>query len=114
MKGEVVYLYAFDVADEIQTARVQEVLASKPFSFEIHSDRTFPRDVPLYKPLAIEPPLLFAFPGGQPLRLLIRLYEIGVVSIVMRVPFTVDTLARLLPYHKPTLDNGQTLDQVAL
>jgi hypothetical protein len=35
MKGEVVYLYAFDVANEIVTEKVKEILASKPFLLEI-------------------------------------------------------------------------------
>ena len=35
MKGEVIYLYAFDVANEINTSRVREVLSEKPFPFEI-------------------------------------------------------------------------------
>jgi hypothetical protein len=56
MKGEVIYLYAFDVANEINTSRVQEVLSEKPFPFEIQMDRTLPKDMPLYKPLAIQPP----------------------------------------------------------
>ena len=47
MKGEVVYLYAFDVANEIITPRVQEILSEKPFPFEIRMDRTLPKDVPL-------------------------------------------------------------------
>ena len=58
MKGEVVYLYAFDVANEIITPRVREILSEKPFPFEIRMDRTLPKDMPLYKPLAIEPPPL--------------------------------------------------------
>ena len=40
MKGEVVYLYAFDVANEIAKQRVQEILSEKPFPFEIRRDRT--------------------------------------------------------------------------
>ena len=55
MTGEVVYLYAFDVANEIVTPRVQEILSEKPFPFEIRQDRTLPKDVPLYRPLAIVP-----------------------------------------------------------
>jgi len=58
MKGEVVYLYAFDVANEIVTSRVREILSEKPFPFEIRMDRTLPKDMPLYKPLAIEPSAL--------------------------------------------------------
>jgi hypothetical protein len=113
MKGEVVYLYAFDVADEIVTARVQALLAKKPVPFEVRSDRTLPRDVPLYKPLAIEPAPLVGARPGQLVRLLIRLYEIGVVTIAMRVAFEVGTLADLVPFHRPVLASEETLDQAA-
>ena len=68
MKGEVVFLYAFDVANEIITSRVQEILSAKPFPFEIRMDRTLPKDMPLYKPLAIEPPPLAASLHGAPVQ----------------------------------------------
>jgi hypothetical protein len=113
MKGEVVYLYAFDVANEIALEKIQEILASKPFPFEIRRDHTFPKDVPLYKPVAVEPPPLPTFLGGRPVRLLLRVYEVGVVSVGMRVHFEVASLGELLPFHKAVLENQQTLDQIA-
>lgn len=113
MQGEVVYLYAFDVANEIATEKIHDILASKPFPFEIRTDHTVPKDVPLYRPLAIEPPAMAARLGGRKVRLLVRVYDVGVVSIAMHVPFGVESLAELLPYHKSVLDNGLTLDQAA-
>ena len=68
MKGEIVYLYAFDVANEIITSRVREILSEKPFPFEIRMDRTLPKDIPLYKPLAIEPSALPAQLNGALVR----------------------------------------------
>jgi hypothetical protein len=112
MKGEVVYLYAFDVADEIETAKIQKILADKPTPFELPTDRTVPRDVRLYKPLAIEPPSQTTL-AGRPVRLLIRVYEVGVVSIAMRVPFEAERFCNLLPFHKPVLDDRRTFDVVA-
>jgi hypothetical protein len=111
--GEVVYLYAFDVANEISTPRVQEILSEKPFPFEIRMDRTLPKDMPLYKPLAIEPHPLTARLWGQPVRLLIRVYDVGVVTVMMRAAFEARTLTDLLPYHNPKLEDGNTLDAVA-
>ena len=61
MRGEVAFLYAFDAANEIITSRVHEILSTRPFPFEIRMDRTLPKDMPLYKPLAIEPPPLEAY-----------------------------------------------------
>jgi hypothetical protein len=113
MKGEIVYLYAFDVANEILTPRVPEILSEKPFPFEIRMDRTLPKDMPLYKPLAIEPQPLASKLHGAPVRLLIRIYDVGVVTVMMRVAIEVNALNELMPFHNPKLENGLTLDTVA-
>jgi len=114
MKGEVVYLYAFDVANEIITPRVQEILSEKPFPFEIRQDRTLPKDMPLYRPLAIEPPALKPLLYDSPVGLLIRIYDVGVVTVMMRVAFRTEDLGGLMRFHNPTLDNGVALDKVAV
>jgi hypothetical protein len=114
MKGEVVYLYAFDVANEITTSRVQEILSEKPFPFEIQMDRTLPKDMPLYKPLAIEPHSFQGTVRGAPMRVLIRIYDVGVVTVMARVPFEAGSLAELMPYHSAKLDSGEPLDSFAL
>ena len=114
MKGEVIYLYAFDVANEIITPRVQEILSEKPFPFEIRKDRTLPKDMPLYKPLAIEPHPLKAKLYGSPVRLLIRIYDVGVVTVMMRVVFDTGALSDLMCFHNPILEDGLTLDKVAM
>jgi hypothetical protein len=113
MKGEVIYLYAFDVANEIITPRVREILSEKPFPFEIRKDRTLPKDMPLYKPLAIEPPPLKAHLYGIPVRLLIRIYDVGVVTVMMRVAVEARALGDLMRFHNPKLEDGLTLDKVA-
>jgi hypothetical protein len=114
VKGEVVYLYAFDVANEIVTARVREVLSQKPVPYQLPLQRTFPRDVPVYKPLAVEPPPLSATLNGKTVRPLLRIYDVGVVSVAMRSPFEVEGLLDLMPAHQATLDSGLALDKVAL
>jgi hypothetical protein len=113
MKGEVVYLYAFDVANEIVTDKVEEILSEKPFPFSIQVDRTFPKDIPLYRPLAIEPSPRGACLGGRQIGLLIRVYDVGVVTVTVRRPFEVDELKALQAFHNPVLDDGQLLDKVA-
>jgi hypothetical protein len=113
MKGEVVYLYAFDVANEIAVDKISDIAAGKPFPFQFQTHRAFPKDMPLYKPLAIKPPALGTTVGGRPVDLLIRVYEVGVVSITMQVSFEVDSLAELRPFHHPLLENGVTLDSAA-
>lgn len=113
MKGQVVFLYAFDVANEIATDRISDALASKPFPFEIRTHRSFPKDVPLYKPFTIEPPPPGTTLDGKPLSVLVRVYEVGVVSIALRTPFETQNLAELKRFHEPVLADGSTLDTAA-
>ena len=113
MRGEVIYLYAFDVANEIATSRVREVLSCQSFPHEIKTDHTYPKDVPLYKPLTFQPPDVSDKMLGQSVRLVIRIFEVGVVNVAMHVPFAADTLAELQAYHKTELESGQTRDELA-
>jgi hypothetical protein len=113
MTGEVVYLYAFDVANEIVTAKIQEILSQTPFPFTIRDERTIPRDYPVYKPLTVEPPPAKTCLGGRTVRILIRVYEVGVVSIAARVPFAVEKLSDLAAFHNPMLDDGRPLGRLA-
>jgi hypothetical protein len=110
MKGEVVYLYAFDVAQELVTSGIEQVLSEKPARFDVRLDHTYPKDIPLYKPLAIQPPSLTEDLFGEKVNLQVRLYDMGVT---IRAPFERDNLESLLPFHDPILENGTSLDEVA-
>jgi hypothetical protein len=113
MKGEVVYLFAFDVANEIATKRIGEIQAAQPAPFELRATHTTPRDPPLYKPLTIEPAPLATKLGAQTVRRLVRIYDLGVLSIVMRIGFEVDSLADLAQFHAPRLESGASLSASA-
>ncbi len=113
MKGEVVYLYAFDVANGIIIGKVGEVLASKPVPLEINIDHTIPKDTPLYKPLSIELAPLNTLITGHLIRPMIHVYEIGAISIAMRVSVEIENLNELMPFHMPTLENGKSLSEAA-
>lgn len=114
LRGEVVYLYAFDVAYEITTANVQQVLARKPTPLGVQWDRTVPRVARFYRPLAIElETLTLAAPQRLPVRVQVRIYEVGVITVVLRVAVQSDHLLDLLPFHRPQLENGASLDQAA-
>jgi hypothetical protein len=112
MTGEVVYLFAFDVANEIVTAKVGEILSQTPFPFTIREHHTLPKDVPYYKPLTVEAPRSWAV-RGCPARLLVRVYDVGVVNVAVRVAVRIDRLADLLPFHDPKLDDGRILTSAA-
>jgi len=113
MIGEVWYLYAFDVANEITTSQIKTILGQTAVPYEIREHRNIPKEIPLYRPLAIEIPALSADLQSQPVRTLIRVYEVGVVTIGMRVGFSADKLQDLTHFHHPKLDDGRGLDEAA-
>jgi hypothetical protein len=108
--GEVVYLYAFDVASEIRLGRAKELLSGRSAPFTARLDRPTPRSVPITQPLAVEPLTPTTRVNGETARLLIRVYDVGVVSVSVHVPFARGSLPVLNPFHKPTLDDGRPLD----
>jgi hypothetical protein len=112
MKAEIVYLFAFDVANEIATGRVESILSKKPLPFDVNIDRIHPRDVPLYRPLAVEP-VLADTANGIPLRALVRIYEVGAITVALRVAVEVSSLQELVSFHAPRTSDGQTIDAIA-
>src|SRR5262245_38916962 len=110
MQGEVVYLYAFDVANEVVTKGLTELLGQKVTPFQLPPDRTLPRDVPLYQPLGIELPA-WQGSGGSTVKVRVRVYEVGVINIALHVAFNVSDWHALMPFHDPHLATGQEFDQ---
>jgi len=113
LRGEIVYLYAFDVANEIKLERVATLLSGRPAPFTVRADRTAPRSVVYSSPLAIEPAAPAVRLNGESVRLLVRVYEVGVVSVTVRAAFARNSLVELIPFHNPTLDDGSPLDALA-
>ncbi len=113
MRGEVVYLFAFDVANEIATERVGEILAARPTKFELPTSPALPRDLRIYRPLTVEASSHSTPLGSGTIRSLVRVYQIGVVSVVMRLAFDVGSLSELLNCHEPKLADGVPLSTAA-
>src|SRR5829696_3690759 len=94
LTGEVVYLYAFDVAYEMNRFPVRELLGQPVAQFVVDASKRSPRQLFFYRPQMIRlPPLERLGPNG-PLRLerTVKLLPVGVISITVRVPFSVNNL----------------------
>ncbi|MDE2293516.1 MAG: hypothetical protein KGL53_15650, partial [Elusimicrobia bacterium] len=114
MKGEVVYLYAYDIAYDIDLARANAGLERAEFR-ELTPSKTLPRDYPFYKPLGIskDPVKVETSLGELTVRREAKLFSIGGLSVMLRVEFDVPGLGDLLRYHNPALEDGGRLDDVA-
>lgn len=109
--GEAVYIYAFDVAYEILRGPIQELLGQPVAQFVVDASKRSPRQLFFYRPRMVRlPPLERIGPRG-PMRLqrTIKLLPVGAISITVRVPFEVDRLEDLVPYHDLRFNDGSYL-----
>src|SRR3954462_12528826 len=100
LAGEGVYLYAFDVAYEMNRFPVRELLGQPIAQFVVDASKRSPRQLFFYRPQMIRlPPLERLGPRG-PIRLerTIKLLPVGAISVTVRVPFTVNSLDELVAY----------------
>lgn len=105
MKGTVVYFFAYDVAGEIRTELVREILSERPFPFQIRVGGAVPRDVPIYRPLTVslKPEDLESNVGRVTIKPFVKIFDVGVLSISYEVSFRVAALIDLVPYHQLTV-----------
>src|ERR1044072_3088166 len=101
LTGEVVYLYAFDVAYEMSRLPVNQLLGQPVAQFVVDASKRSPRQLFFYRPQMVRlPPLERLGPRG-PIRLerTVKLLPVGAVSITVRVPFSVKSLDELVAFH---------------
>ena len=111
--GEVVYIYAFDVAYEMTRQPVRELLGQPVAQFVMDSSKRNPRQLFFYRPQMVRlPPLERIGPSG-PIRVerVVKLLPVGALSITIRVPFEVQRIEDLVGYHDLQFRNGSPLHQ---
>ena len=116
LTGEVVYIYAYDIAYELTREPILELLGQKVVPFGFDSSRRHPRHHFFYKPQMIRlPPMERVGPHG-PVKLerVIKLLPVGAISITVRVPFEVDRIEDLVSYHDLHFDTGSLNTDVRL
>src|SRR5213596_2123750 len=109
--GEVVYIYAFDVAYEMARLPIRELLGHPLAQFSVDASKRSPKQLFFYRPQMVRlPPLERIGPRG-PLRLerTVKLLPVGAISITVRVPFTVKSLDEMVPYHDLRFSDGSYL-----
>src|SRR5712671_3661587 len=112
--GEVVYIYAFDVAYEMTRQPVRELLGQHVAQFVVDTSKRSPRHLFFYRPQMVRlPPLERIGPRG-PIRLerVVKLLPVGAVSITVSVPFAVARIEDLVIYHDLQFSNGALHQEV--
>jgi hypothetical protein len=109
--GEVVYLYAFDVAYEMTRRPVPTLLGQPVADFAIGSSKRSPRQAFFYRAQMIRLPPLERLTGRGPVRLerSVKLLPVGAISITVRVPFLVSRLQELIDFHDLRFADGASV-----
>src|ERR1041385_3691832 len=113
-RGEIVYIYAFDVAYEMTRQPVRELLGQPVAQFVVDASKRSPRHLFFYRPQMVRLPPLERFGPGGPLRIerVVKLLPVGAISITIRVPFEVDRVEDLVGFPDLRFSNGSLHDEV--
>jgi hypothetical protein len=112
--GEVVYIYAFDVAYDTARRPIQTLLGQPVAQFVVDASKRSPRQLFFYKPQMVRlPPMERIGPrGAVRVERAVKLLPVGAVSITVRVPFTVQHIEELVAFHDLQFSNGSLHDEV--
>jgi hypothetical protein len=113
-RGDVVYIYAFDVAYDMTRQPVTQLLGQPVAQFVVDASKRSPRHLFFYRPQMIRLPPLERFGPGGLLRVerVVKLLPVGAISITVRVPFEVEKIEDLVGYHDLQFSNGSLHDEV--
>jgi hypothetical protein len=111
-RGQVVYLYAYDIAYDLKDQNIPTLLGQKPTRFTVGPSKRSPREALFYRPLMITlPPVNKVGPHGPiTIERTVKLFPVGAISISVRVPFEVRDGQELVAYHELQFDDGPLQD----
>jgi hypothetical protein len=112
--GEVVYIFAYDLAYDTKREQVKELLGMPTREYTIEPDKRSPKQLFFYRPQMAVLPEETKKVGGKlvPVKKSIKLFNVGAVSIQIRVPFEVENLKELVRFHNIDID-GRPLEDEA-
>jgi hypothetical protein len=109
--GEIVYLYAFDIAYELNRKPIERLLGQPAVKFVMGSSKRAPRQLLFYQPLSVKWPPLERVSALGTLRIerCIKVLPIGAISIMVRIPFQGRCLGELVAFHDLQFAGGTSL-----
>src|SRR6185503_11478674 len=93
-RGEVVYMYAYDVAYEMTREPVEYLLGQRTEPYAFGPSKRSPRHVFFYKPQMVRLPIIERIGPHGPAKVerIIKLLPVGAISIMVSIPFEVDRI----------------------
>jgi hypothetical protein len=99
--GEVVYIYAFDVAYDTARQPISQLLGQPVEQFSMDGSKRNPRQFFFYKPQMVRLPPVEreCYFGKVRVERAIKLLPVGAISITVRLPFAVQNVEDLVVFH---------------
>ena len=112
--GEVVYIYAFDVAYDTARKPINQLLGQPVAHFIVDASRRSPRQLFFHRPemVRLAPMERIGPLGPICVQRAIKLLPVGAISITVRVPFAVEHVEDLVAFHDLQFSNGSLADDV--
>lgn len=106
--GEVVYIYAFDVAYEFLRQPFKTLLGQPIAQFAVDASKRSPRQTFFHRAQMVRLPPLERFGPFGPTRIerSVKVLPVGAISITVRIPFRVEKIADLISFHDLRFSNG--------
>ena len=100
--GEVVYIYAYDIAYDIKNEPVEKILTQPTKDYLVGPSKRIPRQMFFYRPRIAEfTPEKRVLGSGQSveIRKSVKIFGVGAITVQVRVPFEVGRLEDLVGFH---------------
>ncbi len=112
LRGQVVFMYAFDVAYDMQRKALHELLGQPVGMFQMDSSKRSPKQLFFYRPQMVRLPVLEKLGPNGIIRLerVVKVMPVGAISITVRTQFEVDDLRDLVDYHEFRFNDGSTIN----
>ncbi|HWB58121.1 MAG TPA: hypothetical protein VG733_01455 [Chthoniobacteraceae bacterium] len=110
-RGEVVYMFAFDVAYGIKREPIGSLLGHPVEQFVVDASKRNPRRLFFYRPQVVRLPAVERQGPRGPVRMerSVKLLQVGALSITVRLPFEVANIRELVEFHDLEFADGSAL-----
>ncbi len=113
--GDVVYIYAYDIAYDIKNEPVEKILGQPTKDYLVSPSKRIPKQMFFYRPRVAEfAPEKRTLENGLrvEIRKSLKIFGVGAMTVQVRVPFEVDRLEDLVVYHDLQFAEGDLEEEV--
>jgi hypothetical protein len=108
LRGEAVYIRAFDIAYDMKRQRIPQILGQPVQDYRAGPSKPAPRQGFFHRPQMVTLPSRMYETSVGPLKasLAIKIFSVGAVSVQVRMPFAASSLEELVQYYGLRLAGG--------